>query len=494
MSDASDDFGPLESFSEFTTEDYAAIDAAVAASLVLPVGPSIPHGDPSITVELEEPPAKDPPSLIEPSPLNRFRRHKLLSVTDLVSLVWCEVQFDYGLRQRRYLRLESRPGSFTSREGKEIVVEKAVSAQNEKILNQGRIVHKKLEQDIRPIEVRVDITTPEEQWALRLVRMIGSLETLLGQISCAREIPVFGILHDQVVVGIIDELVRIPSTFRGTKRPSTSPPSTPQKSKKCNRDTSNDAEHKNAPDEPAPPQDVKSAPQYILKLVDTKTRRTASLPSDDDALSSRFQLMIYHRLLSALLDTERPFDFPGLWHRLGLDPWSSFSKTFILQASSILEQDLQSTCLYELCSLWMDTASRLDVPGIDPTLQLVYRLQPPASEPLVDHDLLAAITASLNDNQVSGMPEGLELLLGLQQSLMSPSVSVPPEVLGTKEFLFDGQLLDRHLVDVFQWWNGERRSRGVPIQHTRRCSSCEYRSGCEWREEKALEMAKGNRT
>jgi len=119
-----------------------------------------------------------------------------------VSPAWCEVQFDYGLRQKRFKKLEERPASFTSAEGKKIFVEKKVAAQNDRSVQRGKSVHKQLEKEIRPVEVHVDIVTEEERWALRLVNLLSGIHSLLT-LGCTREMPVFGVVHDHIVVGII---------------------------------------------------------------------------------------------------------------------------------------------------------------------------------------------------------------------------------------------------------------------------------------------------
>lgn len=51
----------------------------------------------------------------------------------------CEVQYDYGLRQGRSKKLANRPASFTSAQGKTIVVETKTAVKNEKILERGRV-------------------------------------------------------------------------------------------------------------------------------------------------------------------------------------------------------------------------------------------------------------------------------------------------------------------------------------------------------------------
>jgi hypothetical protein len=49
------------------------------------------------------------------------------------------MQFDYGLRQMRFKKLDQRPASFTSGEGKIIWVEKKVAAINDRTVKRGRV-------------------------------------------------------------------------------------------------------------------------------------------------------------------------------------------------------------------------------------------------------------------------------------------------------------------------------------------------------------------
>ncbi|KAF5385244.1 hypothetical protein D9615_001136 [Tricholomella constricta] len=417
MSNASDDEYAAFDFSEFTAEDLQQIDADIARKA---------QGGPQITIELEpepEPSAVDitvsqPPELAVassskaagkqratadavPSPLEHFR-YGVLSVTDLASLAWCEVQVDYGLRQRRSRPVAMRPASFVSAQGKEIFVEKAVAEQNEQITKQGRAVHKHLEHEIRPKELQVDVTSEEERWALRLVNMLASLDCIVLE-GFTREMPVFGILQAQVVVGVIDEVVRRPQTkSTPQKRPHGSSPATP-KSKKPRRSPSpsqpliteflpgsqkdkisasnGDSEPSEIEGTSAPLLDetsVDSPPsQNILHLIDTKTRRTKTLPSHEDTLPSRIQLMLYYRLLLDLTSTSSPFDFASFWRRLDVNPSASFSNTFLVQAGLITEDDRWSfSCLNDLAQSWVQMVQALDVAGIDTALQIIYRLQP----------------------------------------------------------------------------------------------------------------------
>ncbi|TFY69202.1 hypothetical protein EVJ58_g550 [Rhodofomes roseus] len=456
--ETSDDEFDAYDFSEFTATDFAQIDAALvgdaASGSTTTCAPNSDHnsnkpGGPAIEIRLEaeladrstlvKAPSKEvplrPPMRDTRSPFQRFRKwNKHFSVSDLVGPAWyashdgiiystpygdvfrCEVQFDYGLRQKRHLKPEQRPDTFVTDDGKTINVDKGVAQQNHRVITRGQ-----------------------------------------------REMPVFGIIHNQIVVGIIDELVRKPTPTppaeqrRRRGRPPGSgkglnkraSPATPTKggNKKSRRTpelsqpqlTSYFHAAVQAPErddfesafptrspaddiQPSRPganddgQPIVAPPSsYMLHISDTKTRRTPSLPPEEDTLSSRLQLMLYHRLLSSLLrsppsprsqnspqpstDTfPPPIDFPAIWKRLGLDPQRTFSAAFMRDTG------LQAIkCLDDLVAAWYHAVSALNVSGVDRTLTLVYRLQPSHSQKAkaaFDQeavDLARAIEASLNE-------------------------------------------------------------------------------------------------
>jgi exonuclease V len=117
---------------------------------------------------------------------------------------------------------------------------------------------------------------------------------------------------------------------------------------------------------------------HELSLIDTKTRRTNSLPSDDDALSSRMQLMLYHHLLSALLSPT--FSFSAFWEKVHVDPLAPLSDAFLLQSGLARKTEGEvvlgcAECLDDLAELWHMTVHKLQVQGVSPTLEIVYRTQ-----------------------------------------------------------------------------------------------------------------------
>ncbi|KAI4145928.1 MAG: hypothetical protein LQ340_006119, partial [Diploschistes diacapsis] len=115
------------------------------------------------------------------SPLQRFRSppKKLLSVTDLISPAWCELQYFYTL----------------SKHGR-----KRPTAQ----MRRGSEIHQKLEEEIQ-VRVEVKTTTKEDAWALRLWNLIMGLRMLRDEGRC-RELEVWGVVDREVVSGVIDSL------------------------------------------------------------------------------------------------------------------------------------------------------------------------------------------------------------------------------------------------------------------------------------------------
>ncbi|KAJ3908965.1 exonuclease V [Lentinula edodes] len=563
-----DEYDLFDDFSDLTEEQLAQIDAATSSASA-----STPKSIPHVQVQLEgtdilTETCNDPngdthrPNQSERvSPLQQFRKNNILSVTDLVSPSWCEVQFDYGLRQLRHRKLKDRPASFVTEQGKEIVVDKGVAAKSDATKKKGVSVHKRLEREIRPEEIKVQVTTEEERWGLRY-----------NTFPASRETPVFGLIEGNIVVGIIDEITfsqASPSSpNHDKKRGFQSSPSTPQKPKRTRRSPSPSQSRitsflspakasitLSTLDPPSSSSNHHSPP--TLHLIDTKTRRTNSLPGDEDTLPSRFQLMLYHRMLTKLMATTDAFDFSSFWQKLKLDDVASFSHTFLAQTLLTSE----TNCLHHLTDLWHIAVSRLNGAKIDSTLQLVYRLQPNRQRSFrksqkgsftssrEEIEIAKAIEDSMRDFQLKSKDEQQlaqalahsvtdpevgssvteqeknlvddpELLWALEQSLLtrlndngldstaqSQDIQRPSpidnatqhqsfgnhhsDIIGTKEFEFDAKCLDEYLEDILKWWNGDRKPRGVSLEQSGRCFSCEYRFGCEWREKKAREVEEG---
>ncbi|KAF2857061.1 hypothetical protein K470DRAFT_279550 [Piedraia hortae CBS 480.64] len=119
------------------------------------------------------------PLTTPPSPLTFHRSSKPLTTTDLVSPLWCEIQYSLSLthhtrpRQTKYTRAGTR-------------------------------IHTSLER-INTITRPIDVWTREDRFALRLWNCISALAALRGE-GEVRELEVWGVIEHQVVSGKIDFL------------------------------------------------------------------------------------------------------------------------------------------------------------------------------------------------------------------------------------------------------------------------------------------------
>ena len=90
------------------------------------------------------------------------------------------------------------------------------------------------------------------------------------------------------------------------------------------------------------------------------------------------QLMLYRHLLSALLSPM--FSFSAFWEKVHVDPFAQLSDAFLMQSGLARETDGKmlgcAECLDDLTDLWQLTVQSLQVQGVSPTLEIVYRTQP----------------------------------------------------------------------------------------------------------------------
>lgn len=111
----------------------------------------------------------------------------------------------------------------------------------------------------------------------------------------------------------------------------------------------------------------------------------------------------------------------------------------------------------------------------------------------------SAAKSALDARGTSGQSEAFNLANEPELLVRIAAGSEPPkkaksgprkrkdDVIGVKQFLFDRELLERHMILALEFWEGRREPRGVDIEDTWKCGMCEYRDGCEWREAKAIE-------
>ncbi|XP_067394265.1 exonuclease V [Emydura macquarii macquarii] len=114
------------------------------------------------------------------TPLEKYDL-KYLYVTDLSTQSWCEQQMVYGREQPQL-------------QAPETIV----------LLNTGKSIHLARELEVHDV-VKVQTTSKEDSWAIRILNLLSVIPVLQAG-GCVRELPVFGVIEDVFLIGIIDEL------------------------------------------------------------------------------------------------------------------------------------------------------------------------------------------------------------------------------------------------------------------------------------------------
>ncbi|ORX37445.1 exonuclease V [Kockovaella imperatae] len=271
---------------------------------------------------------------LQSSPFELFRPKGRLSVSDLVGLVWCEMQYDYRLRTLPHLPPHKRPTVITTRTGEQISVDKVKVEGKEKVLKRGQKIHKRLEKEIHPQEIVVRSETKEDVWGLRFLNMFAAIEALLTIGKC-RELPVIGLVGGTLVMGVIDEIVREPIPVPKTSKA------------------------KKEPDKTQTSLTSFFSPTKPKTSTGPLTRASDSIPREADTLAGRLQLMLYKEILdaillaepipeqdietppivvsdSAILPTEVPFAWSTIFSHLGVQLDQPFSDHFLHESAPIV--------------------------------------------------------------------------------------------------------------------------------------------------------------
>ncbi|KAI9886040.1 MAG: hypothetical protein M1823_002160 [Watsoniomyces obsoletus] len=402
------------------------------------------------TDEEKKPIFPDPPTipnndhLDTRSPLERFRTppKKPLSVTDLISPAWCEMQYWYSLT--RHGRKRRTPA-----------------------MKQGSVVHQVLQDQVHR-SVAVDVVTREDSWGLRIWNVIHGLK-MLRETGMTRELEIWGIIDDVVIIGVIDELSyecpdRVTDAEAQIAKESSSAVDPLQRS----LDGYIKAVTRRGGGEPQ----VKRK----IYITDVKTRSSnGPLPKAVAMRPTIMQLLIYHRLLSSLAADEVSADV--IFARYNLDSRRRFSDSMIAQVAS-LEQSHRF-------NLDDDTRMR-------DTQEEDEQEEDKDLDTLLAHNSLQQLWTLMRKEYHVTFPLGKDSVgdtLKVEYRRQSDG-----EILGIKTLVYDEGYLNVYLDDVMSWWKGERATVGVPVEEAYKCRFCEFNEGCEWREGKVEEaLQKGRR-
>ncbi|KAL9413062.1 hypothetical protein AB3S75_041687 [Citrus x aurantiifolia] len=117
-------------------------------------------------------------NIIAKSLLDRFRKNRALSVTDVTDTEWCEKKMEFNL----------------------LFGSKKVN----KVMKVGRARHAELEKEVTE-KVKVRVRSTEDIWAVKLFNSITGVNQLLFE-GLTRELPILGFIKGVWMVGVIDEI------------------------------------------------------------------------------------------------------------------------------------------------------------------------------------------------------------------------------------------------------------------------------------------------
>jgi exonuclease V len=390
--------------------------------------------------------------------LERFRTKpkKPLSVTDLVTPAWCEQQYEYNLTKHgRVLQT--------------------------KAMKQGSKVHKVLEEQVHKV-VPIETVSKEDRFGLRVWNTIEGLRALREE-GLTRELEVWGVVDGEMVIGIIDEISTVcpdeqmeASLLEDIRSPSSKESRAKRKTEHLAPGQKTLADFLSNLQSSASPfcssLENNSAflgtlqperPTYYLK--DIKTRQSRSLPAAGaSSRPTHMQLMLYHRLITALASNEVPAD--TIFDRYSLDPHRTFSDTFIAEIANLNmpdndHEDPLSALLANntLTSLWSLMIAEF--------AQTFPSLHPTSTNPSISPLLTASFrTASAKGTEPAGT------------------------VIGQRCFPFEKEVIDSYLQSEMAWWKGQRATVGVEVEEAFKCRICDFAEVCTWRKTKVEEEIK----
>lgn len=397
------------------------------------------------------------------SPLERFRTKpkKPLSVTDLISPSWCELQYWYTLT--KYGRKQTTPA-----------------------MRQGTAVHQKLEHEVhRPVQV--DITTREDAFGLKIWNNIQGLRTL-RETGMTRELTVWGVLDGQVVNGCIDELSNI---CPDRELEEASGPTAINKNLLGDQMTIAEFFKQR-------PNSVADGGRGVLGnyvsltkktssiyITDVKTRGVKKIPQGPSFRPTLMQLMFYHRLLSDHADNRT--DPTVLFDRYGVQPNVPFSDALVAQLAAIDDEDFDNV--------------PSESPSVSEEAQSSSSTEPELSSTTIPQDIIELFLSHNSLHQLwtlmtkefaLTMPKGAASIGSVLK--VEYRTQTDGSVMGTKTLLHDNELLDSYLEDGMRWWKGEREARGVCVEEAYKCGYCEFAEECDWRKNKVEEATMAHRS
>ena len=395
------------------------------------------------SASIEAPLAPQPEIQDTRSPLERFRTKpkKALSVTDLISPSWCELQYWFTLtkhgKKRRTIAMK-----------------------------RGSAVHKLLEDQVHKT-VAVDIVSKEDAWGLRVWNVIQGLKTL-RHTGITRELEIWGVIDGLVINGVIDELSYIcpEPELEEVEEKLTIAKSMPA----ADQMTITDFLGSSAPEGSGTGMldKLRSSHEKISKIyiADVKTRDSKSLPKAASFRPTLMQLMLYHRILSGLATNKLSADM--VFDRYELRADVLFSDTFIAQIGSL---NVDDSLVQDVPFHTQDVSS---LPSSQDSMTV-----------LLAHNTLRQLWALMMEEFAHTFAEGAKSVGNVLKA--EYRTRTDGAILGNKAFLYDDKVMQEYLDSGMRWWKGERAAEGVCVEEAYKCRTCDFFDECSWRRNKIEE-------
>ncbi|KAL0254818.1 hypothetical protein SLS55_009342 [Diplodia seriata] len=410
------------------------------------IGYDLGPGDVAREENLVERPLVEPKqnrhtTLDERSPLERFRTSpkKPLSVTDVVSPAWCELQYWYTLT--KHGRKRRTPA-----------------------MKQGSKVHKQLEDQVHTT-VEVVVQSREDAWGLKIWNIIQGLRTL-RRTGLTRELEVWGVIDGQVINGIIDELSNT-CPDEGLEELALA---------RLNRLKSQPANQTSIPQHFKAQEAVgleskgwigEPHQQRKVWITDVKTRGSKTLPQGSSMRPTVMQLMMYRKLLADL--ATNLVDAEIIFRRYRLRSGENFTDAFVAEIGG-----LDSNFQYDLSD----------------GHEVLLSSQHDTVSELLAHNSLSKLWCLMIQEfrkTISG-PNAVGQVLRAEFRHQQTG-----DILGSKTLVYEEGTLDSYLAEEMRWWRGERKAKGVDIEEAFKCRICEFAEECEWRKDKVEEATANHR-
>lgn len=383
------------------------------------------------------------------SPIERFRSFpkKPLTVTDISSGAWCELQYWYTLTLLPGGRKKRTPA-----------------------MKGGTKVHQTLEDQVHTT-VKINVSRKEEAFALRLWNFIQGLRTLRDT-GLTRELEVWGFVEGQAINGVIDELSYTSPNLGFEEELSQSQSSQGAASEFVGKQS--------------------SITEYFdphkrrIYLTDVKTRGSTRLPSGAALRPSRVQLFLYHRLLGEM--GAGRLDFSSIIARYGLQPDVRFSDAFMAQIGSLHDEVFDEVEPGEDALGIPLQNPRDNQPRPSPSFGDIETSPPPD---LIRYRTIQQLIPLVEAELRETFPQGADTLGDLVAVVYRHRDD--GRIIGDHCFPTDAEALTNYLKLDLSWWLGKRKPDGVPIEEAYKCGFCEFAESCEWRHEKNEEMIRKSR-